>query len=169
MDKKIPLSDESYVQITKTKKRIRVATYNNDPTLTSSVDAEEADANYVIEKFRKTGITPFTRGKGQYLDISSLPDNLFEAQQLINETTERFNELPAKARLRFNNNPEEMYKFLQDPRNQEEAIKLGLLEVRPSAPQNDNSNDEKQAHQSNKKTKAPNKPSSKSSETSESE
>ena len=39
-----------------------------------------------------------------------------------------FESLPSSIRRRFNNDPAELVKFLEDPANREEAEKLGLIE-----------------------------------------
>jgi len=45
----------------------------------------------------------------------------------VQELQGQFAGLPAKLRKRFSNNPENMLRFLEDPKNAGEAVKLGLL------------------------------------------
>ena len=42
-----------------------------------------------------------------------------------------FNDLPANVRARFRNDPAEMLAFLEDGKNREEAVKLGLVSPPP--------------------------------------
>jgi len=44
----------------------------------------------------------------------------------VNQAQASFQAQPATIRDRFRNNPAEFIKFVQDPQNQEELIKLGL-------------------------------------------
>ena len=44
--------------------------------------------------------------------------------------------LPAQMRSRFNNDPAELLKFIKDPANLDEAVKLGIL-VKKEAPKGD--------------------------------
>ncbi|AZL82697.1 internal scaffolding protein [Apis mellifera associated microvirus 24] len=114
-------------QITKRKNgTIRVVTHNNKPSLTDQSFKDDCDINTIWSRFKKTKIWPGDPSRvGQYGDFTDVPD-LLVATQRIHDAEDAFNQLPAKLRLRFNNNPLEMVQFLQDPKNLEESIQLGL-------------------------------------------
>lgn len=63
-------------------------------------------------------------------DFTEVVD-LREAMDRMNTAKEQFAGLPAKLRARFNNNPANMYTFLQDRENYAEAVKIGLLQQAP--------------------------------------
>lgn len=103
---------------------------------------DDCDINEVVRKFQKTGqISHLNKKQGVYADVSQIPD-LMTASQQIRDAEDAFNALPATVRRKFRNNPEEMIEFLRDPQNEQEAIKLGLINQKPNAPKNDDSNDE---------------------------
>lgn len=124
---------------TKRGKRIRVCTINDttiDPDRTDQSQAADCDINNIVRRYKKTGqISHLAKSKGVYADLSLLPDTLLDAHMMIQQASDAFMQLPAEVRKKFRNDPEEMIQFLNDPKNSEEAIKLGLL-VRKDPPTN---------------------------------
>lgn len=105
----------------------RVATYNYEPSKTDQQYKDDCDANSIIAKFHKTGsITHLAKVQGTYADVSEIPD-LDVALQQVNEAKEMFMGLPSDLRAKFYNDPKIMLQYLQDPKNREEAVQLGLL------------------------------------------
>lgn len=146
LSKKLSHEEEStsYKIITKRKNgTLRVQTFNEDPPMTDPQWTEESDINYIMDKFQKTGqLTHTSNRQGVYADVSQIPD-LLGAAIIVKEAQDNFNALPSQIREKFKNDPQEMINFLQDPKNAEEAVKLGLLNKQEL--KNDNSNDEKNA------------------------
>ena len=68
--------------------------------------------------------------EGVYADLSELP-SLQEAYSVINQAQNAFQEVPAQVRQRFGHDPQAFIDFLSDPKNDEEAIKLGLKTKKP--------------------------------------
>lgn len=54
------------------------------------------------------------------------PMSYHEALNTVKKAESMFNDLPSKVRNEFNNNPEEMLAFVQDPANKDKATELGL-------------------------------------------
>lgn len=101
----------------------------------------ECDINQIIKKYKTTGqITHLNSKTGRYMDVTNAPD-LKEALQTAIHAADAFNSLPATLRKRFSNDPQEFLQFLDDPKNADEAVQLGLL--RKTEQQNDKLNDEK--------------------------
>lgn len=119
------------------KRRIKVDTHFDEKVLPSKTDASQAnecDPNYIMKKFRKTGtITHLAKGIGSYQDVSNIPD-LHLAMTQVSQAQQAFDALPSELRRRFGNSPVEMIHFLQDPNNDQEAIKLGLKVAKPIIP-----------------------------------
>src|SRR5688572_29530164 len=92
---------------------------------------KDADMNRIIAKYRKTRILgdPLSHREGSYGDFSSGED-FAETMRRVVSVQALFNDLPSNVRTRFGGNPKAMIDFLVDPRNDEEAIKLGL-KVKP--------------------------------------
>lgn len=137
---------------------LRVQTHNLDPAMTDPQWEKESDINYIMDKFMKTGqVTHTSNKKGIYADVSEIPD-LIGAAQIVREAQNNFEALPSHVREKFNNKPEEMIKFLQNPKNSEEAVQLGLLTKLPL--NNDKLNDDLKAktEKATKKTEPLHKP-----------
>lgn len=105
----------------------RVITKNSGKSMTDTQFKDDCDINVIIKRFGLHGPYPHqTKRPGVYTDASQVPD-LFNATLMVQEAQESFQQLPAEAREKFKNDPREMYQWLQDPKNTEEAIKLGLM------------------------------------------
>lgn len=106
----------------------------DDPSLTDQSQAKDADINNIMEKFGKTGLVPTNLR-------TALPDEFIEAfdyQSALNgmmQADAAFADLPSQIRARFSNDPAELLEFLQDPRNRDEAIRLGIVNKPAETPQ----------------------------------
>lgn len=107
---------------------LRVQTQNNDPSLTDPQWDEKSDINYIMDRFLNHGESPNygSKKQGVYADVSQIPD-LLGAAIIVREAQNNFDSLPSKIREKFHNNPQNMIDFLSDPKNNEEAVELGLL------------------------------------------
>lgn len=111
-----------------------------DETMTVQ-GAPDADINALVARF---GITDGSQlptqlgypiGPEYYGDFSDVPD-LRQALENAKLTEELFMTLPAQVRARFENNAFNLWSFVNDPANAEEAVTLGLLSrVAPEASQ----------------------------------
>jgi len=79
----------------------------------------------IIKRFYKTGVlgdpnrTPIF---GDFTDLEKFEHNAL----MVADVRSKFAKLPASTRDRFKNDPVELISFLQDEKNNEEAVKLGL-------------------------------------------
>lgn len=106
---------------------LRVQTFNHEPSMTEQQFKEDTDVNIIMNKLLKKGIMPkFVSKTGTYGDFRGAPD-YYEAMQNVARAQSDFNELPSKIRNRFNNDPQQLMDFLNDTKNDEEALKLGLI------------------------------------------
>lgn len=103
----------------------------DEPSLTQQQFAAEADINNIIARYERTGILvdPLIdrRGQPMYGDFSNI-DSYFEAQVKVARAKELFEALPAKIRDRFGHDPGKLIEFVEDGKNRDEAIELGLIE-----------------------------------------
>lgn len=100
------------------------------PSRTQQHFRDECDINNIIARYENTGsfydpMTVSSARQPMFDDFSALPDYM-EAQNFIAEAGEKFNELPARVRRRFDNSPAKLLEFLSDSDNDSEAIALGL-------------------------------------------
>lgn len=106
----------------------------NLPSLTDQSQKDECDINRILQRYRETGyltdpLHPATR-KPIFGDFTDIPDYQ-AALDLIAKADDAFMQLPAKIRDRFSNNPQEIFDFLNDEKNRDEAVKLGLIDSKP--------------------------------------
>lgn len=102
------------------------------PSRTVQSDREGTDLKILLEKYVETGEIPAVQlpvGEPLDGDFTGLPD-FQEMQNMLIDIQEQFDALPSKVREKFANNPMAMVQFLQDEKNVEEAVKLGLIERR---------------------------------------
>lgn len=137
-------------------------------TMTKQSFKDECDINTILLKYQKTGFLDpaMVRARGSFGDFTSYDDYHSSLNQII-EAQEAFDQLPSSLRKRFSNDPGELLAFLEDPKNNEEAYKLGLREhpvepkptrvevVTPPQPKGDQAQPESRQEASEKPTPKP--------------
>lgn len=103
----------------------------DDPSLTVQSFTEDANINVLARRFGITDI-PFAPVSQEVIDLTNPPDlrDILEARRAA---ADHFSSLPMKLRKRFRNSPEELWDFLHDPENRDEAVRLGLLKETSSS------------------------------------
>lgn len=108
--------------------RKRVYTVNTQRSRTQKQFADQCDVNQIVAKYKTTGQWQhMTNKQGVYADVSEITDYHSSVQKVL-DANNAFMALPSTLRARFGNDPGELLAFLQDPKNREEAIKLGLID-----------------------------------------
>lgn len=135
--------------------RIKVMTINNEPSKTQQQFKDECDINNIIKKFQNTGeFTHRAKNPGMYGDFSNITD--YQGMlHTIQQAQDSFMTLPALTRKKFDNDPGELIKFLKDPSNTEEAIKLGLVEPKQQQTQQTQTPSQTQTSKQPKKAQTP--------------
>ena len=119
--------------------------YNPPPSLPTDVGgnsrtrqefAAECDINRIVARIGAGLAAPAVCPSPVFQDVSTIPDNFQDALELVRSSSELFSSLPSKVRDRFANDPAQLFAFVGDSRNREEAVKLGLIPapVTPPAP-----------------------------------
>lgn len=91
---------------------------------------DECDINNIMKKFQTTGLVTFVNEhQPQYSDATSI--EFQAAMELVAAADSMFEELPSTWRARFENDPAQFLRFVENPANRAEAIALGL--IRPEA------------------------------------
>lgn len=103
------------------------------PSMTKQEFKKQCDINNIIKEFSLTGQISHINAaaaQGAFLD---LPDSVDYQDHLhtIMRAEEAFAALPAKIRDRFQGDPAIFLAFVQDPKNAEELITLGIREAPP--------------------------------------
>lgn len=98
------------------------------PSRTQQQFKEECDVNNILRNYVTTGVlTHVSNVAPQFGDYSNMPSDYGEALALVEKSKEDFMLLPAEVREKFDNRPENLLKFIQDEKNIDEAVKLGLI------------------------------------------
>lgn len=101
-------------------------------SLTEQSHVASCDINTIMSRYEKQGVVPSgPDGQPFFGDFSNVPD-FHTAQNALIQAENSFNQLPAKLRKRFDNDPGELLKFLADKNNRKEAIELGLIIEAPA-------------------------------------
>lgn len=109
------------------------------PSRTAQQFAAEADINEMLRRYQSAGVAydpaAIARAAARpvFADLTSVPVDFQEAQNLIIQAREAFEGLGSSVRDRFANDPAKLFEFLSKEENNEEAYKLGL-KVRPVQP-----------------------------------
>nr|QJB20884.1 MAG: internal scaffolding protein [Microvirus sp.] len=103
---------------------LRVQSVNNEPSMTQQQFANEVDANQIMKKY---SYRQLPQHQGVYADLSEIGDYQSMMEKAA-QAQQAFGLLPSELRERFNNDPASLIRFLQDPKNVDEGIRLGILE-----------------------------------------
>ncbi len=96
-------------------------------SMTKQSFAEESEINNIMARYEKTGVIDHVKNHGGYADMPAGLEYQ-DALQLTIEAQIAFDELPAKVRREFDNDPYKFLQFVEDPENIERMAELGLLE-----------------------------------------
>lgn len=99
-----------------------------DPSMTKQSFVAECDINNIVRDFTQHGMIQHINERAAMGAFVDLPDTMDyqQALEIARQAQTAFDQLPAKVRARFDNDPTEFLAFMQDPANQDEAIELGL-------------------------------------------
>jgi len=98
-------------------------------SLTTQSDRKSCDLNEIFKKHLDQGgmiPDPVVGNRPPMYGDFSMVGDFAEQMRTVKRIENTFQLLSAPIRARFNNQPEELIKFLSDPKNNDEAVKLGL-------------------------------------------
>jgi len=91
---------------------------------------DECNINNIMAKYQRTGtISHINKYEGQYGDFPAV--DYRTALETVKQAEAMFNDLPAKARAKFGNDPATFLEYVQDPKNLEEMRETGLAPAKP--------------------------------------
>jgi len=93
--------------------------------------APDTDINLIMERYHKTGVlgTPNPKGARRPIFGDFTSTDFLQMKNAIMDIGEQFMKLKPKIRQRFQNDPLQLVRFVEDPSNMDEAIKLGLVQA----------------------------------------
>lgn len=124
------MSDEKNIFEVRENGSLRIRTMFREKTKTQQQFAESCDVNKLMKKYKNINAIPLehfkNHGRGVYGDFSNIGD-YHSAFTAVANAQEAFMKLDANVRARFRNDPQELLNFVNDDRNYDEAIKLGII------------------------------------------
>lgn len=90
---------------------------------------DECDVNNIVNRWLRSGVAPASSQVAQFLDVSNVPD-YHGALNIVRAAQGAFGALPSAVRDRFENDPALLLAFLDDEKNYDEALSLGLVAPR---------------------------------------
>jgi len=98
---------------------------SNLPSKADPSQVAECDVNNILKRYARTGVLPGVNVQSVYADVSTSGDYQHSLDLVIN-AQQQFDSLDAHTRKRFGNDPAEFLAFVEDPKNGEALIKMGL-------------------------------------------
>lgn len=98
----------------------------NNIYMTEQAHKDTCDINKIIERFDRDGIiSHVSKFEGKFGDLSGA--DFKEMMDQVTNAQSLFDELPVNIRNRFENSPEKLLTFMDEPGNRQEAIELGMI------------------------------------------
>lgn len=106
-----------------------------DPGLDCSVEPskaqqqfkDECDINAIMRRYETTGRIDWLNSRDpEWGDFTGIP-SYHDALEAVRRAQEDFDEMPAKLRDEFDNDPAKFVAFMQDEKNYDRAVELGLV------------------------------------------
>lgn len=102
-------------------------------SLTRQEFRDECDINNIVARAGAGLVSLSVPTAPLFTDVSEVPQDYQECLEHLFNADEQFASLPARVRERFGNDPSQLFSFLADSANRDEAVKLGLIAA-PVAP-----------------------------------
>lgn len=104
--------------------------FSKTKSLTVQAPTDEVDINKIMARIQKGQTVMTSAGEPWFGDVSEF-NGLQDAIIKVQEADDLFMQFPAQVRERFENDPVQFFDFMQDPKNTDEAISLGIALKRP--------------------------------------
>ena len=96
--------------------------------LTEQNHRDACDVHHIVRKYDQTGLIQHVNtAVAQYGDFTEV-NEYQESLNTVIRAQDAFDQLPAKIRAKFNNDPGEFFEFATNPANLQEMVDLGLAE-----------------------------------------
>jgi len=113
--------------LTLNKERKRIQKVFNKPSCTDRSFKSDCDLSVILRKHQQTGlISHVNRNHGDYLDLTSYPQDYMTSLNQVMAAQDNFMSLPSSIRARFSNDPAQFLEFVSNPDNHSEMVDLGL-------------------------------------------
>lgn len=103
--------------------------FNDEKSLTQQHFTDDADINTIVARALKTGTFGDVTNARQPIFGDFSANDFHEMRNHVADVTQQFEGLPARLRARFANDPMQLMRFVNDPRNLAESVKLGFVKM----------------------------------------
>ena len=94
---------------------------------TEQAHKDICDINKIIARFDRDGVITHVKDfEGNFGNMTG--GDFQDAMNMIAKAKNLFNQLPAKIREEFDNNPAKLLSFMEDPSNRDKAIEMGIID-----------------------------------------
>lgn len=93
---------------------------------TKQSQKDQCDINKIMSKYNRTGKLPDMIKKNAAYGDFSKPLDYQESLNTVIKAQESFAALPSAVRKKFNNDPQEMLAYVDDPKNIDSLVDMGL-------------------------------------------
>ena len=108
--------------------RVPLVAVPEGKSMTKQSYKKETDAKEIVKKFQRTGyLENMSNLEAFYGDFTEVNDYK-SAMDAVRGAETAFNELPSAVRNYFDNDPDKLVQFVNEPKNYEKAIELGILD-----------------------------------------
>lgn len=104
--------------------------FDPDEGRTQQSFAEECDINTIVSRFGLTGELPENFRAPVSGDFTGVSD-FHSAMNAVRQAQEQFDAMPGELRARFDNDPQKLMRFVENEKNREQAMELGILRPPP--------------------------------------
>ena len=110
---------------------------SDEPSMTQQAFKDDCDINNIIRSYDASGVyirpqeSDGTR-QPMFGDFTQMPADMQTAYNLMLDARANFDQLDVSIRERFNYDPSKFLGFVQDPKNRDECVQLGLLAPIPT-------------------------------------
>lgn len=96
-------------------------------SVTSQSHKDACDINLIMKRIESGNFDPRTNiREGRFGDFTNVP-TFQESLKIVSDVKAEFAALPGEVRARFENDPAQLLAFMEDPANENEAVRLKLM------------------------------------------
>lgn len=109
--------------------KLKLNSNTTGPSRTKQSMKDECDVNLILARHSRTGIlSHLNQMEARYGDLVGI--DFQTAANIVADARSLFEELPAKIRKKFGNNPGQFLEFTDDPANRDKLVEMGLATKR---------------------------------------
>lgn len=107
-----------------------------EPSLTKQEFAVDCDPNVILDRVQRgQDISLYlNNNKPVYGDFTNVPSDYHSALNVVTKANQAFNQLDAHIRAQFDNDPAQFVEYVNNPKNADALIQLGLAVPRQETP-----------------------------------